>query len=113
MNKNLIVFSVIVFFYTISCDAQKTNRDSLVRKRIIQKIETSGMGLLKELKIESIKKFNDSIYKGIHNFSNPMFNKEVRVTQNYIFTSNLDSITKSNLLKTEIKSEGEWLEIRF
>ena len=112
MNKIIIISSAIFIFYANTCFAQKTDKNTLVRKRIIQKIETDGMGMIKEIEIESIKKINDSIYKGIYHFQNPMFNKEVRVTQNYIFTHNLDSIKKNNLLKTEIKSEGEWVEIK-
>ena len=66
--------------------------------------------MLKDIKIESIEKLNDSTYKGVHSFSNPMFDKEVRVTKNYSFTSDLDSITKSESIKTEMKSEGEWVK---
>ena len=113
MNFKLIVFALAISFSLGSCSGNKSDGDSLVRKRIIQKIETDGMGMLKELKIESIEKLNDSTYKGIHSFSNPMIDKKVRVTRNYIFTTDLDSITNNEGVKTEMKSEGEWVETGF
>ena len=42
-----------------------------------------------------------------------MFDKEVRVTRNYTFTADLDSITKKEDVKTEMKSEGEWVKTGF
>ena len=65
---------------------------------------------MKDLNIESIEKVNDSIYKGVHSFSNSMFDKQVRVTRNYTFTTDLDSITNIGEAKAEIKSEGEWID---
>ncbi|QDP47325.1 MAG: hypothetical protein Unbinned4388contig1000_44 [Prokaryotic dsDNA virus sp.] len=113
INLKLVVFALVIGFGLVSCGNNESNRDALVRKRIIQKIEMDGMGMLKDLKIESVNKLNDSTYKGVHSFSNPIFNKEIRVTRNYTFTADLDSITKKEGVKTEVKSEGEWVETGF
>jgi hypothetical protein len=85
----------------------------MVTKRIIQKIESDGMGMIKDLKIEIVEKLNDTTFKGVHSFNNPMFDKEVRVTRNYTFTTDLDSITNKKDIKTEMKSEGEWVKTGF
>ena len=38
----------------------------------MQKIEVAGMGMLKDVNIESIEKVNDTTYKGVHSFANPI-----------------------------------------
>lgn len=111
MNLKLVALSIVTCLCLISCSKTKLEGESLVRKRITQKIESNGMGMITDLKIESIKKLNDSTYQGIHNFFNEMFKKEVRVTRIYSFTINLDSIIKSKNVQTEMKSENEWVKV--
>lgn len=113
MNLKLLVLTFIIGFAFASCSNEKSDSNSLVKKRIIQKIETDAMGMIKDLKIVNIEKLNDTTFRGIHTFSNPMFNKEVRITRNYIFTIDLDSITKKEDIKTEMKSEGKWVKTGF
>ncbi len=113
MNVKLVVFATLVSFGAVSCSGNKLEGDSLVRKRIIQKIDTDGMGMLKDIEIEKIEKINDSTYKGVHSFYNPMFDKDIRLTREYTFTADLDSITKKEDIKSEMKSEGEWVETGF
>lgn len=112
-NFKIILSALLIICFLSSCGNNESNRDSLVKKRIVQKIETDGMGMIKDLKIVTVEKFNDSTYKGVHSFTNPMFDKEVRVTRNYTFTADLDSITKKEDVKTEMKSEGEWVKTGF
>ena len=112
--KLLVSISLVVLL--ISCGDNKSNSDSgdsLVKKRIKQKIEVAGMGMLKNINIESIEKVNDTTYKGIHSFTNPILDNEVRMTKNYFFTIDLDSITGDEDLKSEMKTEGEWVEVKF
>ena len=112
-NIKLKLFVVVLVFSLYSCGGNESNSESLVKKRIIQKIESDGMGVIKDLKIESVEKLNDTIFKGVHSFTNPMFDKEVRITRNYTFTTDLDSITNKIDIKTEMKSEGEWVKTVF
>jgi len=46
----------------------------------------------------------------MHSCTHPLLNKEIRITRNYFFTADLDSITGDEELKYEMKSEGEWVE---
>lgn len=94
---------------TFSCNETNSEK-SLAEKRIIQEIEASSMGMIKDLNIEKVEKMNDSIYVGIHSFTNPMLEKEVRITRNYNFTKGFDTIKNFEDIKFEIKSEGEWVE---
>ncbi len=111
--KNKLLLAIFVGFLLVSCTGKKPNSDSLVKKRIIQKIEINARGLIKELKIESIDTVNDSTFKGVHTFFNPIFDKSIRVTENYFFTTDLDSIKSEEHLKTEMKSAGEWVDTGF
>jgi hypothetical protein len=108
--KYLKLLVLVISLGLFSCGGE-SDEDSLVRKRIIQKIETNAMGMIKDVNLEKLEKVNDSTFKGSHSFFNPMVDKEVRVTRNYIFTSDLDSIVNDVDVKTEMKSEGEWVDM--
>lgn len=110
MKRNILLILALSLAIT-SCLNGKSDKESLVKKRITQKIEADGMGMIKDVKIEAIKKVNDSTYNGIHTFKNPVFNKEVRITRDYIFTIDLDSIVRKKDIKSEMKSEGEWVKM--
>ena len=112
-NFKLLIVSISLGVLFSSCGNNKSDSDSLVKKRIMQKIEVAGMGMLKNINIESIEKVNDTTYKGVHSFANPILDNEVRMTKNYFFTIDLDSITGDEQLKSEMKSEGEWVEVKF
>ena len=93
-NFKLIISSLYLVVLLTSCGG---NGDSLVKKKIIQRIQIAGLGMLKDLKIESIQKVNDTTYQGIHSLKHPFLDlKDLRLTRNYFFTANLDSITGYN-----------------
>jgi len=71
-NFKLLISSLCLVVLLTSCGDNKSNSDSLVKKRIMQKIEVAGMGMLKDVNIESIEKVNDTTYKGVHSFANPI-----------------------------------------
>ena len=108
-NFKLIICSLCLDIILSSC---VDNNDSLVKKKIMQRIQITGLGMLKDLKIESIQKVNDTTYKGVHSFKHPFLDlKDLRLTRNYFFTADLDSIKGYEVLKKEMKSEGEWVEV--
>lgn len=103
----LIMLAISVSY----CSSEtKPGSDSLVKKRIKQSIDIKGMGMLKDINIESVEKVNDTTFKAICSFLNPAMNKEVRITRNYYFTANHDTITGSEDILTQMKSEGEWVD---
>jgi len=110
-----MLIALVVSFILVGCGSQSPEdaNTSLAKKRIIQKIETAGMGMIDDIKIESITKINDTTYKAAHSFTNPMFSKEIRITKEYYFTKDLESITGDKDVKAEMKSEGEWVERKF
>ena len=71
-NFKLLIVSISLGVIFSSCGNNKSDSDSLVKKRIMQKIEVAGMGMLKDINIESIEKVNDTTYKGVHSFANPI-----------------------------------------
>lgn len=108
-NFKLIICSLCLDIILTSC---VDNSDSLVKKKIMQRIQITGLGMLKDLKIESIQKVNDTTYTGVHSFKHPFLDlKDLRLTRNYFFTADLDSIKGYEVLKKEMKSEGEWVEV--
>ena len=110
--KYMFLIIMVIFFSCVEKKVTVNSTDELVKKRIIQKIEVAGMGFVKNLNFESLAKVNDTTYTGIHSFTNSFIKKDVRVSRNYIFTSDLDSIIKAIDLKTEMKSQGEWVDAK-
>ena len=108
----LYVFTITFLFLLVSC-GNDSSPEALAKKRIIQKIDADGMGMIKDFKIISVEMINDSTYKAIHTFTNPMMGKEMRITRNYFFTTDSDSIKNKEDLKVEMKSEDEWVKAGF
>lgn len=109
MKKSLL--SLALLFLLFSCGEANPNAE--FEKKIYQKIEVDGMGMLKDLKIQSVEKVNDTTYKATHTFINPMIEKEMRISRNYFFTQDGSSISDKEDLNVEMKSQGEWVKAGF
>ena len=119
MNK--IIYTLVATLVFISCGNNTNESKSLsdndkmklVEKRILQKKVQNTMGMIKSdaFEIETIEKLGDSTFQAIHNFTNPMFDAEVRMTNYYIFTTDLDSIILDSNIKVQSKVEGEWIDM--
>ena len=115
MKKNIlksVLFTLSFVFLLVSC-GDSSRPESLAKKRIFQHVDASGMGMLKNLEIVSVEKMNDTTYKAVHTFTNPLMKKEMRITRNYFFTTDTDSIKNKEDLKVEMKSKGEWVKAGF
>ena len=116
-----LLYTLIATIVFISCGNNSNENKSfsdedkmaLVEKRILQKKVQKTMGMIKSdaFEIESIKKLGDSTFQAIHNFTNPIFDAEVRMTNYYVFTSDLDSILLDSNLKVQSKVEGDWIDM--
>ena len=117
----IIIFQLLIFFLLTSCGS-KSRQDNtlsendklkLVEKRILQKRVQKAGGLLKAeaFKIESIKRIGDSTFNATYNFMNPMVDMEIRMTDYYVFTKNLDSIILDSNLNVQSKVEGDWIDM--
>ncbi len=84
-----------------------------IEKRIFQNVDAAGLGLLEDLVIESIYRLDSVTFEASHTFTNPMMEREMRITNKYTFTSDLDSIINKEDVKAEIKSQGEWIDAGF
>ena len=86
----------------------------LATKRIIQRIDADGMGMLTNLEVFDVEQQDDSTFKATHTFLNPLVDRELKITRLYTLNAGLDSVvSKVNLGKTQMKSEGEWIETGF
>lgn len=104
--KQLIAFLSVAAILSCSSDIP-------IEKSIKQEIDRKGMGMVKIKQLSKPEKINDSTYSASHIFFNDMVEKEMRVTNTYYFTSDLSSIKKSETNKTEMKSEGEFIDTGF
>ena len=69
--------------------------------------------MIKDLEIISVEKINDTTYKAVHTFTNPLIEKEMRIARNYFFTIDAETINNKEDITVEIKSAGEWVKSRF
>ena len=106
--KNFIYLLISAFI--ISCSTSSGSGVDY-EKRIYQHIDMRGMGMLKDIEVQSVEKKSETLVKGVHTFFNPMFEREMRVTNEYTFEG--DSIVSFNSIKSEIKSQDEWVEQSF
>ena len=104
--KLSLVTLLVSFIFTACSDS-----NSLVKKRITQRIDQKSMGMINDLDIESIENVDAATFICVYNFSNPMVNKKVRLTKQYAFTTDLDSIIGVKDIKSEMKSGGEWVNV--
>ncbi|MDE5422289.1 hypothetical protein L3073_08710 [Ancylomarina sp. DW003] len=110
--KNVFKLSLVTLLLSFIL-AACSDGNSLVKKRITQRIDQKSMGMIKDLDIESIESVDAATFICIYNFSNPMLNKKVRLTKQYTFTTDLDSIVGVKDLKSEMESGGEWVKAGF
>jgi len=110
MKLRSILF-VVLLAITSSCGEAKPYAE--FEKKIFQKIDVDGMGMLEDLKIQSVEKVNDTTYKATHTFTNPMLDKEMRISRSYFFTLDGSSIIDYEDITVEMKSQGEWVKAGF
>jgi Tfp pilus assembly protein PilP len=106
--KSLYLIPALLLL-TIACSTNSP--DDLAKKRIYQRIDADAMGMIPDLEIVSLERINDTTYKAAHTFTNPMINnKRMRITRNYYFTADFDSIINKEEIFTEMESAGEWIK---
>ena len=115
MKKTILFLAIILS----GCNSNNSNNlveenplDN-IEKRIYQNVDVAGFGLIEDLAIESINRLDSVTFEASHTFTNPMMEREMRITNKYTFSSDLDSIINKEDVKTEIKSEGEWVDTGF
>jgi len=106
-----LVFFILTLTFLSSCEEPNPNAE--FEKKIFQYIDVNGMGMLEDLKIQDIEKVNDTTFKATHTFTNPLFNKEMRITRNYFFSEDGSSVNDYEEISTEMKSKGEWIKSNF
>lgn len=79
------------------------------RKQMIAQESTRWMGMATPKNFD-FNVVNDSTFTISSEFKHPFLEKEVRFTYTYEYTSSLDSIKASELSKSEVLVEGEYIE---
>lgn len=105
-TKIIIILWALIF---LSCENGINSKEALAEKRIKQRIESAYYGMIKDFKIDSLKKINDTTYFARHEFFNPMVDKQIRISRKYILDTNLDSVVRYEEVKNEMLSEGDWV----
>ena len=86
---------------------------ALATKRIKQRIDVDGMGMLENLEVFDVEAKGDSVFQATHTFLNTMFGKELKITRVYTLNAGLDSVVAKTDVSTFMKSEGEWVKSPF
>lgn len=118
MKVQYILFAFVLFAScgsgsteSTTTSTAKSNPIDLATKRIKQRIDADGMGMLQNVEVVEVEQQNDSTFKATHTFLNPVMNKEVKLTRVYTLNVGLDSVlNKEDVGNMYLKSEGEWIE---
>ena len=113
--KKLLLLLLIAPVIFVSCGQtpknSSVNSNEIAEKRIFQKIDSDAYGMIKDLEISELKQIDSITFEATHKFTNPMLEKKLRIKRNYTFYSTkLDSIVEKVDLKTEMESQGEWVD---
>lgn len=119
MKTKLLYILAALFFIacgnnsSVSKDMSEEDKMKLVEKRILQKRVQKAGGMIKSnaFHIENVKRLGDSTFQAVYNFMNPMVDMEIRMTDYYIFTTDLDSILLDSNIKVQSKVEGDWIDM--
>jgi len=103
MKPRLILLTLIIAITLGSCSESNKYSHSQVEKKIYKQVDFDTFILQhEESYVESLDKINDSTYKVVHNFTNPLTGVEMRTTRIYEFDSIGCWVTFYNLMKQEI-----------
>lgn len=102
MKKLLILVTAALW---ISCSS-----DTPIELQIKREIDKKSLGTTKIQQLEILEQLNDSTIKARHTFQNEFIDRQVRSTEIYYFTKDLDSIKASENLKLELYSSGKWID---
>ena len=105
-----ITFIIFITLFSCTQQSESDRNNNLVEKRIKQKIEADGLGMIKINTFSLDKKINDSVFQATHSFNNPMIEKEMNIVKHYTFNTSLDSIVSDEDISTQMMSEGEWVD---
>jgi len=93
----------------VATAVMQTNTDH-AKEKIRQSIDAEGKGAINDLYID-VEVLNDSTVRSIHTFLNPTTGQEMRITREYHFVNDFDSITSFRQILTERRSKGKWEDI--
>ena len=110
MKKFILLF---IGLAVISCGGTDSSPLKNIEKKIYQNIDASGFGMLENLTITSVEAGDSpETFMATHTFTNPITKKEMRITRNYVFNTSKDSILSKEDILVEMKSAGEWVNVR-
>lgn len=106
MKKIFILFLLVLF---TNCFGPQDKKVKLFKQRIDSKFG----GSVTPKNISEFKKINDSVFEISFEMFNYITNKELKAFTKVVFNKQLDSIISTHRIKTQIKSEGEWIDMNF
>ena len=113
MNKYLSLFIAICCLLACGQANPNPSENPIIEqatKRIRQQIDAKAMGMIKDFKVYDVEQLNDSVFRATREFHNPMFEKDIKITEDYTFDSELNTIVESLTVTSYMKSEGEWVK---
>ena len=100
---------LLILIMTFAACSEPNNDPNYKKAYKVAKLKIDKMyeGML-EFKIDSFGQYSDSSYLARDITYNILVEKEVRNTNEYVYSSNWDKILKRKMLKHEMKTDGEW-----
>ena len=111
--KKLILSPLILIYACTSPSAVKSvdNYDA-AKSTIISKLESDGLGMIKDFEIIGLQEVDSVNYNAIYVFTNPLIGKKIKLEKIFTFSdTNTDSILSVEEVSSLMEKNGEWIEM--
>ena len=112
MKKLLLLPLILMCACTSPSDVKSVNNYEEAKSTIIFKLESDGLGMIKDFEITDLKEIDSVNYNATYVFTNPLVGKKIKLEKIFTFSdTNTDSILSVEEVSSLMENNGEWIEM--
>lgn len=97
---------------TSHSDVKSKDNYEEAKSTIISKLESDGLGMIKDFEITALKAIDSVNYNATYVFTNPLVGKKIKLERIFTFSdTNTDSILSVEDVSSLMEKNGEWIEM--
>lgn len=112
MKKLLLLPLILMCACTSPSDVKSKDNYEEAKSTIISKLESDGLGMIKDFEITALKAIDSVNYNATYVFTNPLVGKKIKLERIFTFSdTNTDSILSVEDVSSLMEKNGEWIEM--
>ena len=112
MKKLLLLPLILMCACTSPSDVKSKDNYEEAKSTIISKLESDGLGMIKDFEITALKAIDSVNYNATYVFTNPLVGKKIKLERLFTFSdTNTDSILSVEDVSSLMEKNGEWIEM--